>query len=389
VTRRSRRGLEGCPGRLLALAAGLVVAAAAGELLARIAIPPRAPSAFDVYLKDASGRLRLQPGVRRQHAHPEWDVSIETNPSGFRDRAGEAGPNEPRVVVVGDSIAFGWGVEYAEAFPTLLEAALPDRRVVKAGIPATGPSDQLALLRELVPGGVLDAVVVTFFVGNDFADQAAGGVDQYDVWDGTLVHAGGAHTRPRGLSLWVKRHSRLAQLVAERWWELRRRLRARVPVERRDHPGLDQRDAFLERYIQVHLRAPLPEDLERGVVETRRVLDAMRELAAEREARFVLLVVPRSIQVYDVDRRRYEQAFGLSPEDWDLDRPQRLLAEWAAGRPDVVLVDALPALRKAAAHSPRLYYFPDSHLTAAGHAVLARELAAALTRSQESVTEDQ
>jgi hypothetical protein len=193
--------------------------------------------------------------------------------------------------------------------------------------------------------------------------------------DGLLVFKGQERGAWRRLSALFKRKSHLAQLVAERLWLLEMRRSEGVPVEQRAHPGLARRDAFLRRYVQVHLREPLPPRLERGIADTLSALDEVQRLAAAHRARFILAVIPRSIQVYDADRRRYEEAFGLRSGDWDMDRPQRILRDWASQQKDVVLVDLLPALRSAAGAGPRLYFFPDSHLAAPGHAVVAAELA--------------
>lgn len=379
-----RAGAAEWRGRLGALALGVVLAAVLGELGVRACLPGYTPISFDIYRQDGQGRVRLQPHARRQHASPEWNVLIETNAAGLRDTDEPARPGQPVLIVLGDSLAFGWGVEYAQAFPTRLEAAL-GARVVKAGIPGTGPGDQLELLRELLQRTRPEAVVLAFFVGNDFADVAAGGDAQYEIVDGLRVLKG----RPRGfgarLAAWIKRRSYLAQFVAERLWSLDLQRNAGLSVEQRGHPGLARRDAFLERYIEVHRQRALPPDLQRGVSETLRILDEMRRECAAAGARFVLCVVPRSLQVYPADRRRYEQAFGLEAGDWDLDRPQRFLAEWAGARPDVELVDLLPAFRAAAdASTTRLYFFPDSHMTAAGHAQAAAVLARRLARSAQA-----
>ncbi len=370
--------------RSAALCLGLLFALAIGELASRVLVPTYAPIAFDVYRKDARGQLRLQPLARRQHASPEWNVHIETNAAGFRDTDSPPRPGQPVAIVLGDSMAFGWGVEAAAAFPARLEQTLRPEgaRVLNAAIPGTGPTDQLALLPELLERTRADVVVLAFFVGNDFDDVASGGAAQYDVVDGLLLLRGQPQGAVRRLSAWLKRKSRLAQLVAERLWLLEMRRNENVPVERREHPGLGRQDVFLRRFVQIHRREPLPPRLEKGVAETLAALESMRQLASSHGARFVLAAVPRSIQVYDADRRRYEQAFALRPEDWDMDRPQRILREWATGRDGVELVDLLPVFRDAAPSSARFYFFPDSHMTTEGHALTAAALAGQLRSRQ-------
>lgn len=99
-----------------------------------------------------------------------WDFPL--NSKGFNDV--EFGPKSPttrRILAVGDSFAFGV-VPYRYNYLTLLEERLKASsmvvEVLNAGVIKTGPRDYLALLvREgfaLQP----DAVLLSFFIGNDF-----------------------------------------------------------------------------------------------------------------------------------------------------------------------------------------------------------------------------
>lgn len=366
--------------RLAVLLVGTAAALLIGEVALRLLRPTHSPINFDLFYRTADGQVRLQPNARRQHVTQEWSVAVETNSAGFRDVEAAPRPDQPVVLALGDSLTFGWGVEYDQSFLARLEAALggPTRgvRVIKAAVPGTGTTDHLALLRTLLPTTRVDAVLVSFYVGNDFNDVAEGGVAQFDVVDGLLVRRGGAQESSwlDGFKYWLKRKSHLAQLVAQQVFLLERRRQAAVPVEQRLHAGLDQRDVWLQQFLQVHLRAPLPPALARGVDRTLAALDEMRRLALDANARFILALIPRNVQVYEIDRQRYQQAFELAEEQWDLDRPQRILRAWADGR-DMELIDVLPDLRAAAESSrERLYYFPDSHPTSEGHRVIAEAL---------------
>jgi len=368
--------------RLVLMALGGLVALLIAEAAMRVFMPTFSPLSFDLYYRAGDGQLRLEPLARRQHAHPEWNVAVQINRDGFRDLDARPADEQPRVLSLGDSLAFGWGVEYEDAYLTRLEASLggPQTgvRVIKAGIPGTGTTDQLALLRSLLPlHHRVDMVVLSFNVGNDFSDVAEGGASQFDVVDGLLVRRGetgagqGLFARAKS---WFKRKSYVAQLVAQWLWQRERRRTETTAVRDRPHLGLAQRDHWLQQLTQIHLREPFPARLQRGVDSTLAALTEIQQLARERDARFLLLVVPRSIQVYDSDKRRYAEAFGAAPDDWDMERPQRILAEWARQQGGESL-DLLPGLRHAASSiSERLYYFPDSHLTRAGHRIVSEEL---------------
>ena len=368
--------------RLVLMALGGLVAVLIAEASMRVFMPTFSPLSFDLFYRTGDGQLRLQPLARRQHAHPEWNVAVQINRDGFRDVDAPPADRQPLVLSLGDSLAFGWGVEYEDAFPTRLEGSMggPQTgvRVIKAGIPGTGPTDQLALLRSLLPHHRrVDMVMLSFNVGNDFTDVAEGGASQFDVVDGLLVRRGETGTG-QGLfartKSWLKRKSYVAQLAAQWLWQRERRRTETTAVQDRPHAGLAQRDYWLRQFTQIHLREPLPERLQQGIDSTLATLTEIQHVAGGRDARFLLLAIPRSIQVYDSDRQRYAQAFGPAPAEWDMDRPQRILAEWARQQ-GAEYLDLLPALRQAASSSSeRLYYFPDSHLTKAGHRFVSEQV---------------
>ena len=370
------------------LALGSLVALLIAEASMRVFAPTFSPLSFDLFYRDRDGQLRLEPLARRQHAHPEWNVSVQINREGFRDIDARPGGEQPLALALGDSLTFGWGVEYEDAFLTRLERAMggpqTGLRIIKTGTPGTGTTDQLALLRNLLPQyPKVDMVLLGFNVGNDFTDVAEGGASQFDVVDGLLVRRGAAGTGLGPLARttrWLKRKSYVVQLGAQWLWHRERRRTNAIAVQDRPHAGLAQRDPWLQQFNQIHLREPFPARLQQGVDSALAAFTGMQQLARGHDARFLLLVIPRSIQVYDTDRERYAKAFGAAPAEWDMERPQRILAEWARHNGAEAL-DLLPALRQAAsATSERLYYFPDSHLTSAGHRVVAEQLHAYLTQ---------
>lgn len=121
-------------------------------------------------------------------------VHIQINGSGFRDHefpdTGSA--TGRRVVLLGDSVAWGWGVSMQEAFPQQLEVALsalarlerePEPVVFNLAVDGYSTSQELWLLRlrglEMVPD-----LVVLSYVLNDAAESQDGGLARYfdDRW---------------------------------------------------------------------------------------------------------------------------------------------------------------------------------------------------------------
>ena len=68
--------------------------------------------------------------------------------------------------------------------------------------------------------------------------------------------------------------------------------------------------------------------------------------------------------------RRYADAWGVEPDEYDLDLPNRSFAEQLARR-GIETVDTLPLLRDAIADGRAVYGSVDRHLSPEGHAVVA------------------
>ncbi len=103
--------------------------------------------------------LRLVPGTCQIFDGGEVRISptrVCINSDGFRDHdyPREKPPGVYRIVMLGDSHVFGWGVYLDDTLPKLLENELNSRsgtrryEVLNMGVPAFGTGDEVALLRE-------------------------------------------------------------------------------------------------------------------------------------------------------------------------------------------------------------------------------------------------
>ena len=123
----------------------------------------RGNMSFDREMTDHDPVLsyRFKSNAVHRFSAPEYDFEIRTNSRGFRDD--EESLIDPDIVVVGDSYAFGWGVEETDSFPAVLERAL-GRKVLNEGLPSYSASRSLALHKEL---GIKPKVLVIQYCDND------------------------------------------------------------------------------------------------------------------------------------------------------------------------------------------------------------------------------
>ena len=85
--------------------------------------------AFIPYRPDGRLGFTLRPGVEVRHADRDFSVSVAVNALGMRgpERRAAKSVGTARILLLGDSFAFGWGVEQEEAFGARLERLLTER----------------------------------------------------------------------------------------------------------------------------------------------------------------------------------------------------------------------------------------------------------------------
>ncbi len=173
--------------RLGLVIAGLVV----GVGIAEAAFWARDEGAFphaNFYVADEALGVRLEPGATSRvklRTNPATDVRI--NSLGYRGgELGAPAPNE--IIVVGDSQAFGLGVEETETFAAKL-GELTQRPVVNAGVPTYGPLEYNAVVRELLASRHAKTVVYLVNFSNDLFETDRPNVDRHVAWDGWAVRA--------------------------------------------------------------------------------------------------------------------------------------------------------------------------------------------------------
>jgi lysophospholipase L1-like esterase len=180
---------------------------------------------------DPALRFRLKPLAHDVRSYPTvgsragFDVPYRINSQGLRDveRPVEKPAGTQRIAVLGDSIAFGFGVEREQAFPALLERRLAERfpgrpiEVLNFGVPGYDTAQEAALLEQVAAPFAPDLVLITYFV-NDVEPEFDETTEPVAVrWARRLGLSGvdrGAENRGLERATWfLRRHSRAAELV--------------------------------------------------------------------------------------------------------------------------------------------------------------------------------
>lgn len=276
--------------------------------------------------------------LRRGFRHRADAKTISVNRMGYRGREHELARTDGvgRVVMLGDSIAFGPGVDDTETFSHRLDSRASGPEVVNLGVMGYGTDQELLKLEREGLAFVPDVVVLHFCLYNDFADNMLPQALYDGVHPKPYFTYEGEHLRKHDAHLRTSRARRVA-LHLQTSSHLFRKMTA-VAGGGGVH-WLDRMEAALENVGQATELAF-------------RIIQTMRKRADENGARFLVVLHPDESAF--LHQSRLTEKFYRSPR--------------LEGTPVIVMADAYRA------RSLRWEEFAlDSlgHLNPTGHRVVA------------------
>jgi hypothetical protein len=337
--------------RLLANAAlalgGVLVVLVAAEVGVRVVVPEQFSSPL-VHVWDKKLALRQVAGARGEVVTPEFKTRVAINSKGLRDR--EYPYDKPaatrRILCIGDSFTFGYGVEVDQTFAKQLEAMLGREagagnwEVINAGVPGTGTAHHLAYYDLEGCKYSPDYVLLCFCGKNDFNDNIKCGL--YSLEGGVVVRH-----EARLSSIGRIRHL-IEQLPGYRGLFRRSKLlmlvghRLTLLVQRRSTVAPGDQEALGQRR-----RAAC------GLTEG--LIVALRDSCASRGAVLIFTVAPQ---------------IEVGEEAADVESLEAFVDAKGIER-----LDLEPAFRAEAARGNQCFYPVDHHWNTLGHRLVARQLA--------------
>jgi hypothetical protein len=178
--------------RLALVLAGVLVAALLSEIILRTVytVPEVANPLYSFHESDPVLGWRCKDDVRMRFRRPDFDALIAQGPDGWRqpDPPPPADPTR-RVLVLGDSFTWGWGVDQGEVFTDRIQRRLDDVGIYNRGVNGFSTGQEYLLLQQELEKHDYDAVALMFFQ-NDVGDNVnpkRGRRPLFTLADGTLV----------------------------------------------------------------------------------------------------------------------------------------------------------------------------------------------------------
>lgn len=365
---------------IVVMSLGVLLSLLAAELLSRIFVPIYLvkPHPKGLYVNDPDLGYILSKNFYARHQHPDYDVIIDTNSDGFR--GGEITAKRPdtfRILVLGDSIAWGYGVGFEDSFPRQLEEMLNENldanfEVINAAVPGYGTDQELDLLKKLGLDYQLDLIIVGLFVENDVYDNLVEGAKHRTVRGGYLIdqyrYERNVKENPLVIvTAFLSKNSHFYVFLRSYFRSFMANIgKVSVEFHPESFPGFAQPD-----YLPVFAKE-YSSEMKRGMSITEQLLKEIVGVGKAHQASTLVVLFPSKAQVYPDLWNDIQRIYHLDDHAYSLTKPNEILLDFGLQN-DILFLDLLPAFREANPNAS-LYFRTDLHQSATGQALAAQKV---------------
>ena len=380
------------PQPLYLILIGCLIAIGILEILTRAISPQKTSSSigflsfqFNCFQKGTFHFLALKPSASclLVSTWDEYDpVHFTTNSLGMRNE--EVSIPKPtdaiRVLTLGDSIVFGWGVRDEHRFTNkaqqILQKEFPNKKIeiINAGVPATGLGRSYLSLRKYIDTLNPDIIIVEFYPYTDV------GIDSNEsIWEETDEH--GLPTKIDSKLVYVDTHGMLKPKITFGPY--------RFPLLRDSHLFL-----FLYSLLDSNFNKALPaqqvinsaclykpKSTGCGEIDTvknksKKLIQGISDLVKKADRKLVLMYVPSEFTVSDkVTAGKYGGLEAIILP-WEKDHVHEEFTSYFQS----ISIDVLDLKPTFLANSTeQLFFTNDDHWNSAGHTIVAQALSQKLS----------
>ena len=317
-----------------------------------------------------------------EHGTQEFRASYFNNDEGFRvsgpgvEYARRKPDDVYRVMLLGPSFAYGWGVDYDETFAAYLEARLQASgygrgksvQIINAGVPSMPPAPQLVWYqnvgREYEPDLVIQFIYGSMAVSNDSIAHAN------VTGEGYLV------PKQNSLSRRIRARAKKFATVFYAWvvW---------TKLDSMRSSGEDEDDGAV---LGAGRALSSVTDFDTDQPEVADALDfygKLRSTMAADGTELLLVYFPLSYAIHEEDVSRWKH-LGVKDVAAQIAFDESFVQH--LNQQGIESLNVTPHLQQAANDGERLYFWLDIHWTAAGNEVTARAVADHLLGANGSAT---
>lgn len=316
----------------------------------------------------------------------EFDHRVNTNSFGFRgpEITQKKTENVYRILMLGDSLPFGWGVEDDQTYPYLLEKALNENsqnkkyEVINAGLTSGRTLDSyLVWLKDQGFSFAPDLVIVNFFPWNDITD---------------LMSMDWIKTDEQGLPLAVASRTETVK-NGSLAWKVNTNWMYQIPVLRNSHLGillltaLENKSAPTAEKIKQKLNISSPPEVYKetdklgclyslqsnrcpgkilaNFTKAELLLESLNQVCREKQIKFLVTIMPAPDQAIPLSINFNRQ------QDLPASQPQKRIRDFLQ-KNNILYLDLLGAMSDPGAKS--YFYSLDGHPNYEGYRQISQTL---------------
>jgi len=346
--------------------------------------------------------LIFPTNTTRHFQTPEFSFTVKSNSLGFRDREfSNQKSARIRILALGDSFTYGWGVEIDQSWPKVLEQRLRsaglDVEVANLGKPAGSPRTYADIAEKAVPALKPDLLVVAVLQGDDLAQMElppTPETNQEQKPDGSIkfprARAVTNRLYPNFLA-WMDERENSGSVLADQWKrEARIFLTVFTAEEKARLEKIDARvhAAFLNGelnpalvYLAIHQPEYLLQTMDANSAKVRALVSKMAEqftriknIAQRNNADVLVVSMPYGIFTSSESLKTRERlGFTSAPEMLTTSAPDEEIRA-ASQMARVKFYEYTREFRQASTQN--IFFFElDGHLNVAGHDYFAQVIA--------------
>ena len=122
------------------------------------------------YIFNKNSEFLLPQNKKIKYITHEFNITVSTNKFGFRGN--EKVLKEKQIIVIGDSMTYGWGLNNNQTWPFLLDLKIETNnknfKVYNLGVPGTHTNDHIATAKEYIRKIKPKIVIIAIGISDDF-----------------------------------------------------------------------------------------------------------------------------------------------------------------------------------------------------------------------------
>jgi len=340
--------------------------------------------------------LIFPPNAHHHFQTPEFSVGVEINSLGFRDREFSLQKTaKVRILAIGDSFTYGWGVEANQSWPKVLEAGLRaaghDVEIANLGKPGGSPVAYADIAERATSVLKPDLLIIAVLQGDDLAqmDQPSNSTAGAPRANRHSIRAVTSALYPHFLGLVNKRVKPQPTLISQWQAEAKTLLAVMTPDVKSRYERLDPqvKGEFINGHLNpslINLSVTRPDyfaqtlDLNSDktkllISEMAKQLARIKSTAIQNHAEVMVVSVPYGFYVSSKSIKNLQRlGFSVAPEALKSNAADEAIrsASQMAGIP---FFDSTDGFRQISDHTD-LFFHQDGHFTPAGHRCFAEAL---------------